>query len=431
MNDFLGRAVPAVRERFAGKVAYASIPFERVDWEPFDFVGVDLYRSIEVADRYRDGIRTLVAQGKPVAITEVGTAPYRGAGDRGARAGEIIVWDEATGLPVRLDGVYERDEAEQVAYLRELLEIFDAEGVDSAFVFAFELSRLVHRPDGDPRDDLDIGSYGIVKTLHGRHGTTYPDMTWSRKRRSRRLPRSTPRSEGGSPCPDAGDRLSGMTDRLRVILEIGKKRRVVAGAMDWPGLDRWGTSEDAAIEVLSSYLAALRGVAERAGLASEFERARDIDVVERVPGSSSTDFWGVAHVPSEIERAVLSPPDLERRLDLLRACWASFDDIAAHASAELRPGSRNGGRSRDEIIRHVYGTEPSQFSRKIEVRTPFEVVMTPDGLAAHRAAYLDAIRAWNAEGKPARTWPIQFLIRRTAHHVMDHAWEIEDRDPGT
>ena len=43
-----------------------------------------------------------------------------------------------------------------------------------------------------------------------------------------------------------------MTDPLRVILEVGKKRRVVAGAMDWPGLDRWGTSEDAAVEVLST-----------------------------------------------------------------------------------------------------------------------------------------------------------------------------------
>ena len=222
-----------------------------------------------------------------------------------------------------------------------------------------------------------------------------------------------------------------MTDRLRVILEIGKKRRVVAGAMDWPGLDRWGTSDDAAIEVLSSYLPRYAAVAKRAGLTRELERARDIDVVERVPGSSSTDFWGVAHVPSETERAVLPVAELERRLDLLRACWASFDDIAAEASAQLRPGSRNGGRSKDEIIRHVYGTEPSQFSRKIEIRTPYEVVMTPDGLAAHRAAYLDTIRAWNAEGKPARTWPIQFLIRRTAHHVMDHAWEIEDRDPGT
>ncbi len=29
-----------------------------------------------------------------------------------------------------------------------------------------------------------------------------------------------------------------MTDTMRVILELGKKRRVVAGAMDWPGLIR-------------------------------------------------------------------------------------------------------------------------------------------------------------------------------------------------
>ena len=40
---------------------------------------------------------------------------------------------------------------------------------------------------------------------------------------------------------------------------------------------------------------------------------------------------------------------------------------------------------------------------------------------------LDAIRAYNADGKPARTWPIQFLIRRIAHHAMDHGWEMEDR----
>ncbi len=219
-----------------------------------------------------------------------------------------------------------------------------------------------------------------------------------------------------------------MTDALRVILEIGKKRRVVAGAMDWPGLDRWGTSEDDALAKLSSYLPRYIGVAERAGLATAFERARDVEVVERVPGSSSTDFWGIAHVPSQIEGEVLSADELERRLDLLRACWAYFDDVAANVSAELRPGSRSGGRSRDQIIRHVYINEPEQFSRKIEVRTPPDVVMTPDGLAAHRQAYLDAIRAYNAEGKPARTWPIQFLVRRTAHHVMDHAWEMEDRD---
>ncbi len=220
-----------------------------------------------------------------------------------------------------------------------------------------------------------------------------------------------------------------MTDALRVILEIGRKRRVVAGAMDWPGLDRWGTSEDDALDKLSTYLPRYIGVAERAGLGSAFSRARDPEVVERVPGSSSTDFWGIAHVPSQIEGEVLPPADLERRLDLLRACWAYFDDVVARVR-ELRPGSRGGGRSREQIIRHTYGSEPQQFARKVEVRTPLEVVLTPEGLAMHRQAYLDAIRAYNAEGRPARTWPIQFLVRRTAHHVMDHAWELEDRDLG-
>ena len=220
-----------------------------------------------------------------------------------------------------------------------------------------------------------------------------------------------------------------MTDALRVILEIGKKRRVVAGAMDWPGLDRWGTSEDDALDRLLAYRARYAGVAERAGMGDAFGRANAIEVVERVPGSSSTDFWGIAHVPSRVEAEVLSAAELERRLDLLRACWAYFDDVARRVPAELRPGPRSAGRSRDQIVRHVYLSEPEQLSRKVEVRTPFDVVLTPSGLATHRQAYLDAIRAYNADGKPARTWPIQFLVRRTAHHVMDHAWEMEDRDP--
>ncbi len=222
---------------------------------------------------------------------------------------------------------------------------------------------------------------------------------------------------------------SQLTEKLRVVLEIGKKRRVVAGALDWPGLDRWGTSEQDALQRLSVYVPRYAAVAERAGLGREFERAREVDVIERVPGSSSTDFWGIAHVPSQIEGEVLAPEALERRLDLLRAAWAYFDEVGARASADLLPGPRSAGRSRDQIVRHVYYNEPEQFSRKVEVRTPIEVVLTPDGLKAHRLAYLDAIRAYNAEGKPARSWPIQFLVRRTAHHVIDHAWELEDRDP--
>jgi hypothetical protein len=215
---------------------------------------------------------------------------------------------------------------------------------------------------------------------------------------------------------------------LRTILEIGKKRRTVSAALDWPGLDRWGTTEERAIETMLAYVGRYSGVAERAGLTGELERARDVEIVERVPGSSSTDFWGIAHVPSHIEAELLPAPELERRLRVLQACWAYFDDTAARVSAVLRPGKRSAGRTREQIIRHVYLNEPDQFSRKVEVRTALEQVLTADGLAAHREAYLDGIRAYNGAGKPARSWPIQFLIRRTAQHVMDHAWEMEDRD---
>jgi hypothetical protein len=181
VNDFLGNAVAVVRERFGGKITYAAIPLERVDWAPFDIVGVDLYRSAEVADQFSEGVRTLVAQGKPVAITEFGTAAYRGAGDRGARALEIVEYDKDTGAPIRLNGEYIRDEAGQATYLRELLEIFDAGGVDSAFVFLFALDGFPYRPDGDPRDDLDLASPGIVRVLERRHGDTYPGMPWEPK----------------------------------------------------------------------------------------------------------------------------------------------------------------------------------------------------------------------------------------------------------
>lgn len=186
VDEFLRAAVPLVRERFGGKVGYAAIPLERIDWTPFDFVGVDLYRSAEVADGFADGVRALVAQGKPVAITEFGSAAYRGAGDSGARAMEICVYDDA-GAPVRLDGEYVRDEAGQAGYIRELLEIFDDAGVDSAFVFLFALENFPHRPDGDPRDDLDMAGPGIVKVYEDRRGETYPDMPWEPKAAFRTL----------------------------------------------------------------------------------------------------------------------------------------------------------------------------------------------------------------------------------------------------
>jgi len=177
VNDFLARAVAAVRERFGGRVTYASVPLERVDWTPFDIVSVDAHRSKAIAHVYQEGIRALVAQGKPVAITEFGCTTHRGAADDGARSGEILEYEGTT--PVRIRGDHVRDEQEQATYLRELLDVFVAEGVDAAFACTFVCYGLFHRDD--PRVDLDMASWGVVKVLEDRPGSTYPDMPWEPK----------------------------------------------------------------------------------------------------------------------------------------------------------------------------------------------------------------------------------------------------------
>ncbi|MDQ2713828.1 MAG: hypothetical protein M3Z08_02865 [Chloroflexota bacterium] len=178
LNDFLGKAVARARERFGGKISYASIPsFESVDWTPFDFISVDAYRSSENANRYRDAIRALVAQGKPIAITEFGCTTFRGASDKSSWGGMIVEYENKRA--VRLNGDYIRDEAEQATHLCELLDIFTAEGVDTAFANTFASYFLPHRRD--PRLDLDRASYGVVKVLEDRPGHSYPDMPWEPK----------------------------------------------------------------------------------------------------------------------------------------------------------------------------------------------------------------------------------------------------------
>jgi len=169
--------VSVVRERFGGKITYAALPSEQIDWTPFDIVSADAYTSIEVADRYAEAIRSLVARGKPVAITEFGCTTHRGAADLGARGMFMVEWDGPRAIGLKDD--YVRDEAEQVTYLRESLEVFAAEGVDTAFWCTFASCNLPHRDD--PREDFDMASYGLVKVLEGRPGRTYPDMPWEPK----------------------------------------------------------------------------------------------------------------------------------------------------------------------------------------------------------------------------------------------------------
>jgi hypothetical protein len=221
-----------------------------------------------------------------------------------------------------------------------------------------------------------------------------------------------------------------MTDELRVLLEIGPKgQRIAAAAMDWPGLERWGRTEDDAVDRLCAYRARYVAVAARVGLRPDFERAVVPRIVERTPGNTSTDWWGVAHVPSLIEAEPLADDELERRIGLMQAAWDHFDDASERVATPLTKGPRGGGRERDQIVRHVYASERHNWWRKVGIREDDEARLAPKQLAGFRERYVAAIREHHAAGRPARRWPLRFLIRRTAQHAMDHAWELEDRNP--
>ncbi|MEH1017100.1 hypothetical protein V6U90_28885 [Micromonospora sp. CPCC 206060] len=162
LNAFLAEAAALVRKDFGGRISYAALPSERVDWTPFDVIGVDLYRSKENADVYEHALRVLAEQGKPVAVTEFGCTTYRGAADLGARGAFLVEWDGTTARGLTRD--LDRDEEAQARYLRELVKVYEREAVDSAFWCTFAARNLPHRPGGG-RADLDVASYGLVKVL--------------------------------------------------------------------------------------------------------------------------------------------------------------------------------------------------------------------------------------------------------------------------
>ncbi|HEU0028923.1 MAG TPA: hypothetical protein VFQ25_17590 [Ktedonobacterales bacterium] len=222
-----------------------------------------------------------------------------------------------------------------------------------------------------------------------------------------------------------------MAGELRLTLETGPKgKQVVAVAPDWPGLERGAKTGEAAIARLQAYLPRYAPVAKLAGMGMQLAAVATgevVEVVERYPGTGSTDFWGISYAFSDIDRQAMSSEELERDLTLLQACWAFFDAVRLRVSAEMRKGPRGGGRDRDRIVGHTLGVE-QDWAAKLEVRAPEGALLTDEGLSAYRDAYRAAIRAFHAEGKPARNWPLRYLIRHTAFHTLDHAWEMEDKD---
>jgi hypothetical protein len=176
-----------------------------------------------------------------------------------------------------------------------------------------------------------------------------------------------------------------MTEPVQAALELGPKgKRFVAYAPAWPGWSRGEKTEQDAIDTLEAYRERYRPVAERAGFGDEFVAAGELDVVERYVGTGSTDFWGISFAASPGEVGPMSEDVLERKLALLRACWAYFDEVLGRVTPELKKGPRGGGRDRDDILNHTYGTERTQMAVKVGVKTPEGVQLTAEGRNAPR-----------------------------------------------
>ena len=215
-----------------------------------------------------------------------------------------------------------------------------------------------------------------------------------------------------------------------MVIERGPKgKKAVAFAVDWPGWSRGAKTPELAVELLESYRARYRPIAVAAGMGAQFEKEGRLKTIEDKIGTPSTDFWAISFSPAAVEKEPMSAEDLDRKITLLQACWTFFDKTAKSVSAEMRKGPRGGGRDRDRIIRHTVRNESEEFAKQVGLRIPEEAALTPKGLRAHRTSYVAAMRAYNAgDGKRMRSWNLPFLIRHSAFHVMDHAWEMEDKD---
>ncbi|MBP6472214.1 MAG: hypothetical protein KBE23_21395 [Chloroflexi bacterium] len=220
---------------------------------------------------------------------------------------------------------------------------------------------------------------------------------------------------------------------IDVYLEIGQKK-VIAGAVEWPGWCRIARSEAEALQALLDYAPRYAAALDAAGVAFLLPVGlADLNVVERLAGTSTTDFGAPDAMP-EHDKRPFTPADYEYAAELLRACWLALDTaVQSAANTPLTKGPRGGGRDLDAILTHVYEAENAYLRRLGRKPSPDADLSLTERLAQQRQAILEALAAAARGELPqqgprgGKIWPARYYVRRAAWHVLDHAWEIEDR----
>jgi hypothetical protein len=221
------------------------------------------------------------------------------------------------------------------------------------------------------------------------------------------------------------------SSRVSVYLECGAKRSF-AGALDWPGWCRSGRTEADALAALLAYgpryASILAGT--RLGFVAPEDLAQVV-VLERLPGTVTTDFGAPGVAPAADRDRSCTAADLSRFEKILRAGWRAFDQAVKSARGKtLATGPRGGGRSLDAMVAHVVGADAGYLAA-VGWKAP--KTATAEQLAATRGAILAALQASATGEIPPRgprggeRWSARYFVRRVAWHVIAHAWEIERR----
>jgi hypothetical protein len=208
-------------------------------------------------------------------------------------------------------------------------------------------------------------------------------------------------------------------------------KQAFASALDWPGWCRAGRDEGAALEALASYAGRYAPVPAHARVS--FPATVAFEVVERVPGGLATAFAApecrrpFPQVTAGAERATVTTAAARRLAGLVTAVWAAFDEVAAASPAELRKGPRGGGRDRDQLIRHVIGAETA-YARRLGVKLKQPASGDIAAIEELREAIAAVVGA-PSDGSPVVRdgWTTRYAARRIAWHVLEHAWEMQDR----
>ncbi|NIS80223.1 MAG: hypothetical protein GTO14_08445 [Anaerolineales bacterium] len=221
--------------------------------------------------------------------------------------------------------------------------------------------------------------------------------------------------------------------RLDIYLEIGKKR-VFAGAVEWPGWCRRGRDEESAIQALLDSGPRYAQIMQSKELGFEApENAASFNIIERLTGNTTTDF-GAPDMPLSRDNKTIEAGEQHRYRKLLKSCWVAFDKAVKMAQGkQLKKGPRGGGRDLKGIIDHVWMADLSYLKRIGWKMRNVEEDEAEKRLDRIRGEILDGFMAVAHGELPAigprggKRWLPRFFVRRVAWHVIDHAWEIEDR----